>query len=938
MTSESGYHPDMAIDQPEQVDQPSTAYRPLGDVDGFGTKTVVNPERRGSDHGSSRTPTPSKTASSLVGKLFANDADSQAEVPNPEGLELLHFRIEEQIGSGGMGSVFRAVDTQLNRIVALKVLSPRFSNDTSAIKRFKNESRSAAALDHENIATVYFYGEDHGLHFIAFEFIEGINIRELINRKGPLEPLEALSYTLQISTALHHTAMKGVYHRDIKPSNIIVKENKRATLVDWGLARSVKTPDQSADLTVAGTTLGTFDYISPEQARDPRNVDARSDIYSLGCTFYHMLTGEPPYGEGTVLQKLLDHQNKVVPNPSHKNPAVSREMSDVVVKMMASNPAQRYQTVDELMHDLTLLAGHLGLHGVPSESLVWTNSFYTPPRQSFWEGNIGWIAMVVVLVVSAFVVEQLNSPTPDFQADSGGQSFNNNGNSLDLGINSGGQAGSVNNEGAVSNVLALSENLFQSDGSQGTNIEVGTMLSPWMKGDGTGSEDAELVSVGDGPPGKTDNTMAAQPDGNGTTPASTTNGMGQPTKSTVETTPKAFELFRRGITVGSFETLEAAISAATDQATIKVYPSRTGETIQVKRPVLIRSKHITIRAESGFTPTIQFASMAGTASPTVLRLEESSLDLVNLNLNIAVEPSFQHDHQSFIELADAERLTLKNSNITVDNQSVLDFALVSIVGNDDYPTMKKMMKSRAQDSLQIVADSTIVRGRCDVVALRSAKPGKLNIRQSAFAIDGVMIRNVGEPTFANEEGAFDVEIENVTAFLQQGFLQTDVGKQPNSSTTINVKSDKSIYSIGNGMPFVSMTGNILPSDFILMFYWEGNQNFFENSETMLTIDGSRDEVALPDFDALSTWGQHWNTAPHGEKIIWTKAERPADWQAWTPDDFELDAKAETNPAYVLEVGANPYLLPNIAEDSAADFPDAVKDSAPASIIDSTPSS
>lgn len=123
---------------------------------------------------------------------------------------------------------------------------------------------------------------------------------------------------LQISVALKHTAAAGVVHRDIKPSNLIITPQGRAKLVDWGLARKERVDENSLDLTASGTTLGTFDYISPEQARDPRSVDVRSDIYSLGCTSYHMLTGSPPYAEGTVLQKLLDHQGKSAPDPREK--------------------------------------------------------------------------------------------------------------------------------------------------------------------------------------------------------------------------------------------------------------------------------------------------------------------------------------------------------------------------------------------------------------------------------------------------------------------------------------------------------------------------------------------------------------------------------------------------------------------------------------------
>src|SRR5690606_6910543 len=155
------------------------------------------------------------------------------------------------------------------------------SRDRAAVLRFQNEARAAARLDHENIARVFYIGEDRGLHFIAFEYVTGQNVRDAIIRAHRLRVADAVNYALQIASALRHTSAAGVVHRDIKPSNIIIAPNGRAKLVDLGLARKIAS-ESMGDLTVAGTTLGTFDYISPEQAKDPRSVDVRSDIYSLG--------------------------------------------------------------------------------------------------------------------------------------------------------------------------------------------------------------------------------------------------------------------------------------------------------------------------------------------------------------------------------------------------------------------------------------------------------------------------------------------------------------------------------------------------------------------------------------------------------------------------------------------------------------------------------
>ena len=250
------------------------------------------------------------------------------------GERLGYFELLEYVGGGGMGKVFRALDTRLARSVALKILSPEHAADRETVLRFQNEAQSAARLDHENIARVYYVGEDRGLHYIAFEFIEGVNVRELVESRGPLPLAEAVSYTLQVADALGHASERNVVHRDIKPSNLLITPAGQAKLIDMGLAR-LREVDTGADLTASGVTLGTFDYISPEQARDPRNTDVRSDIYSLGCTFFFMLTGRPPFLGGTMLQKLLQHQ---ADQPPELRPisarAAGRRRSDLCARML----------------------------------------------------------------------------------------------------------------------------------------------------------------------------------------------------------------------------------------------------------------------------------------------------------------------------------------------------------------------------------------------------------------------------------------------------------------------------------------------------------------------------------------------------------------------------------------------------------------------------
>ena len=306
-------------------------------------RTVVGKDR------ASGQPTPLKPfASNELGELL-------------EGSELGSYRLEEFVGGGGMGAVFRATDLLLHRPAAVKVISGR-STDQDAIKRFQVEARSAARLDHQNLARVYNVGEDRGWHFIVFEYIDGVNLRDLVAHKGPLPQAEVVGYVLQVAAALDHAASREVVHRDIKPSNVLVLPDGTIKVVDMGLARFNQL-EANEDLTESGMTLGSFDYISPEQAKDPRNADVRSDLYSLGCTMYFMVTGQAPFPAGTALQKLLRHSSEKPADPRTFRPELDPGLVAIIVKLLAKQPNQRYQNPRQLIAALLKVAPRVGMRG-----------------------------------------------------------------------------------------------------------------------------------------------------------------------------------------------------------------------------------------------------------------------------------------------------------------------------------------------------------------------------------------------------------------------------------------------------------------------------------------------------------------------------------------------------------------------------------------------
>jgi serine/threonine protein kinase len=354
----------------------------------------------------------SDNAPTIISKTLVSPAGSMTSLGNLlRGRKLAHFELLEPIGVGGMAAVLRARDTQLDRLVALKILPPDLAADVENVRRFENEARAAAKLDHENIARVYYYGCDQGLHFIAFEFVEGRNLRVLLEQQGRIPILEAVHYVLQIATGLVHAAERGVIHRDIKPSNIIVADNGRAKLVDMGLARNTGIRPSDA-LTQSGVTLGTFDYISPEQAMEPREADCRSDLYSLGCTFYHTVTGLSPVPDGTAARKLQFHQNEAPIDPRQLNGDIPDELAAILSKMMAKNPDERYQRPELLVQHLLALSRKLQGASTPwtGTDVVFVDSILpSPPRsRPFWL-LVGGAAALVLLIV---VLGPLLNPEP----------------------------------------------------------------------------------------------------------------------------------------------------------------------------------------------------------------------------------------------------------------------------------------------------------------------------------------------------------------------------------------------------------------------------------------------------------------------------------------------------------------------------------------------
>jgi serine/threonine-protein kinase len=317
-----------------------------------------------------RSPEPRALAQELLKRGWMTPYQAN-QVLQGRGAELVlgPYVLLERLGEGGMGEVFKARHQLMNRIVAIKVIRKERLNNPDAVQRFHREIRMAASLDHPHLVRSHDAAQVGDTHFLVMEYAEGVDLHRVVQKSGPLPVGQACMFLRQAALGLQHAHERGLVHRDIKPSNLQVTDRGATVKVlDMGLARS-RAPEESdrgrPELTQACTVMGTPDYIAPEQIADPRKVDIRADIYSLGCTFYYMLAGRPPFPDGAWEEKLVCHR-KVEPTPIEQiRPDVPAGVGAVLRKMMAKRPEDRFAAPAAVADALTPFCGMSGAAAVP---------------------------------------------------------------------------------------------------------------------------------------------------------------------------------------------------------------------------------------------------------------------------------------------------------------------------------------------------------------------------------------------------------------------------------------------------------------------------------------------------------------------------------------------------------------------------------------------
>jgi serine/threonine protein kinase len=273
-----------------------------------------------------------------------------------KGFFLGKYKLLGHLGSGGMSSVYLADHVLMRRRVAIKVLPPKRVDDSSYLARFHQEAQAAASLDHRNIVRAYDVDSDKGTHYLVMEFVDGMDLQRMVKKSGPPDYDTVANYIAQTAEGLSHAHTSGLIHRDIKPANLLVDGDGLVKILDMGLARFADNDDDEASLTLAHeeNVLGTADYLAPEQALNSHTVDGRADIYSLGCTMYYMLTGHPPYPEGTLSQRLLAHQNQKPASILEDRPDAPRDLVAICERMMSKKEEDRQQSATEVAQQLAI--------------------------------------------------------------------------------------------------------------------------------------------------------------------------------------------------------------------------------------------------------------------------------------------------------------------------------------------------------------------------------------------------------------------------------------------------------------------------------------------------------------------------------------------------------------------------------------------------------
>lgn len=829
------------------------------------------------------------------------------------GQQLNHFSLDEFVGGGGMGAVFRATDTQLERTVAVKILTQRYGGKEETVRRFRVEAQSAARLNHENIATVFFVGEDKGWNFIVFEFIEGENIRDIVAQNGPMDIALALSTTAQVAEALQHASDRDVVHRDIKPSNVLLGPDGRAKLVDMGLARLQQVESSDDDLTVSGVTLGTFDYISPEQGRDPRNADVRSDLYSLGCTLYYMLTGEAPFPDRTVLQKLLSHTSDPAPDPRVLRPETPDDVADLTLRLLAKKPASRYQQPVELIRDI-VLAGERNQYslGVAASVLPQVTANLNPLTRS-----LPWLLPTLALLVAVFAADAMlgrsgagTETFPEFRTPDASEPADPTSP----------LAGSSLNTLSDSSAEAPGEfealNGFDELGGIGIADSGSAVPSRSLPGSMLTGEDAG--SIGEASAGSNLNAIIGEVADDG---AAGADGVADESLDPIALPVNASV----DIVVAQITELESLKAAAADYQVVTSLPEALAMVaedpelthIQLRTnfarlvdPIQITSERLLISAGDGYSPVIRFAPEN---EPTVSRPAErvGMIDVLGGSLQLE-GIHFELDTRSYsrscalFRVFQPELLSVSDSWIRIvgepDEIGAYETALVGVEPLGELPGDVDSLATPAPP-LELQWRNVVFGGEATVLSVREGRPLRFAWSNGLVATSRAFVELGGVADAPGNADQIKIDFDQVTAVVDQGLCRSVAKAELPHLLTVDMHATRSIIVAPESQPLMMSAGYAqTPEQLETHLLFSGERNFYEGTETFwekLQQPQPGVEFEMPERIGFDDWQRRLETEErrwYRNKVLWkTSADPNLPRHLTTPSDFSL-SDAPNNPA------------------------------------------
>lgn len=737
-----------------------------------------------------------------------------------EGRQLDHFAVEQMIGGGGMGAVFRGRDLRLDRVVAIKVI-PASRRDPETLRRFRLEAQAAARLDHPNIARVFYVGEAERWNYIVFEFIDGVNMRDLVDMDGPLTIDDAVYYTRQVAEALEHARQREVVHRDIKPSNILVTATGHAKVVDMGLARDTSMDKSSADATASGVTLGTFDYISPEQARNPRDADVRSDLYSLGCSLFFMLTGDPPFPEGTALQKLLNHGSQPPPDPRGWRDDISDQLYAILLKLMAKRPNDRYQKPMELINDLVLLAEFEELQRSQSPGTYMISPSIS--QRTLLEANLPWMVAFAFLLGSTLWLQSVQSLSSEMSVPDIESVF----------------PAPDSNGGRVEPTGAVAGNAERASGEPpGTSLidALPSGVGGLPKNSGVVKDAARLP---DGGLPVTPDSDSGQSAGNRVLASSELLVVSQ--EQPLDIAPMQWE-----------SSLARALQRLATDSVIKEIELR-GKVL-VDNPLVLETPTAVVRGNPAYNPVIEFASTAIETLPrsaASITLRDTQLQCSDLSIVVDVPPapSSSGAYSLFALRGGAASLTLQRCVVTVtDSAASARMALVDArreleTGSSSPPTaalgsaaMELVGESpatvKAESRYAIVVQGCKIRGETVLVRLEDLRQSSrldLTIQSSLIATSAGVLQALAangseSPRFVR------IDCSSSTFISQHSFASIEYLGEGSPLLGLHRTSQACIYKSENGHGHVQLRGarrQSLLGNFVLL-HLQGQENAYDS--------------------------------------------------------------------------------------------------------------